>query len=202
MTPDLQDSNGGAKSELSWVTGMAFESFLLMLALAWGWAFGPQPLEQLHWDSGALAIGALGFLPPFALFLWTLRSNLPALRHHRELMTSMVERVFGHWSVLQLGLISACAGFCEEALFRGAIQASLTQRFGPGIAVLLATMLFGASHLISWTYAILACFIGVYLGLLFIWTGNLLAPMTVHFVYDFVALAWLVRTTRRKGGGT
>ncbi len=197
MSANLPDPNGGAKSELSCATGLAFEWFLLLVALVWGWVFKKQPLAQLHWDARVLALGALGFLPPFALFLWTLRSKATAMRRHRELMMSMVERVFGSWSVLQLGLISACAGFCEEALFRGAIQASLAERFGPWLAVSLAAALFGASHLITWTYAILACFIGAYLGLLFIWTDNLLAPMTAHFVYDFVALVWLVSPRRR-----
>jgi len=34
------------------------------------------------------------------------------------------------------------------------------------MALVLASVLFGAAHLITWTYAIIAAFIGAYLGLL------------------------------------
>jgi hypothetical protein len=47
--------------------------------------------------------------------------------------------------------------------------------------------------MLSATYAILAALIGLYLGLLLIWTGNLLAPAVAHGLYDFIALLYLVR---------
>src|ERR1035438_5799422 len=53
------------------------------------------------------------------------------------------------------------------------------------IALVMASLLFGAFHLITWTCAIIAAFIGVYLGLLWIWTGNLLMSVITHAVYDF-----------------
>jgi membrane protease YdiL (CAAX protease family) len=48
----------------------------------------------------------------------------------------------------------------------------------------MASLLFGAFRLITWPYAIIAAFIGAYLGLVWIWTGNLLTPMITHSVYD------------------
>ncbi len=88
------------------------------------------------------------------------------------------------------------AGICEEALFRGAIQGSLAEHIGGVLALVLATGLFGAVHLITWTYAIIATFIGAYLGLLWICTGNLLAPMVTHAAYDFAALVYFLRFFR------
>jgi membrane protease YdiL (CAAX protease family) len=48
--------------------------------------------------------------------------------------------------------------------------------------------------MLSATYAILAALIGLYLGLLLIWTGSLLAPAVAHGLYDFIALLYLVRS--------
>ncbi len=58
--------------------------------------------------------------------------------------------------------------------------------------------MFGAAHLITWTYAIIAGFIGAYLGLLWIWSGNLLKPMVTHAVYDFAALVNFLRVYRSR----
>jgi uncharacterized protein len=52
--------------------------------------------------------------------------------------------------------------------------------------------------LLTWTYAIIAAFIGAYLGLLWIWTGNLLTPMITHAVYNFVALVYFLRFYRSR----
>ena len=42
-------------------------------------------------------------------------------------------------------------------------------------------------------YAIIAGLVGVYLGVLYEATGNLLAPMTAHALYDAVALEYTRR---------
>jgi uncharacterized protein len=111
-------------------------------------------------------------------------------------MESLLRPILGNWSVLQLSAISLVAGISEEAFFRGAIQGSLSDRVGMSVALVLASVLFGAAHLITWTYAIIAAFIGTYLGLLWIWTGNLLTPMITHAVYDFAALVYFFRFRR------
>ncbi|MGO8929330.1 MAG: lysostaphin resistance A-like protein [Limisphaerales bacterium] len=108
----------------------------------------------------------------------------------------MLRPLFGHWSVLQLLVISVIAGISEEAFFRGAIQGSLADRVHVIVAVVLTSALFGAFHLLTWTYAIIAAFIGAYLGLLWIGTGNLLTPMITHAVYDFLALMYFLRVCR------
>jgi len=111
-------------------------------------------------------------------------------------MESLLRPLFGNWSILQLFAISLVAAISEEAFFRGAIQGSLADHVNVILAVVLASALFGAFHLITWTYAIIAAFIGAYLGLLWIWTGNLLTPMITHAVYDFVALVYFLRVYR------
>jgi uncharacterized protein len=113
-------------------------------------------------------------------------------------METYLGPLFGNWSILQLALISVCAGISEEAFFRGAIQGSLADHVGMRVALVMASLLFGAFHLITWTYAIIAVLIGAYLGLLWIWTGNLMTPMVTHAVYDFAALAYFLRVYRSR----
>jgi CAAX protease family protein len=100
------------------------------------------------------------------------------------------------YSYLYLFISSLIAGISEEAFFRGAIQGGLSDRVGLVSALILASGLFGAFHLLSWTYGIIAALIGAYLGLVWIWTGNLLTPMITHFIYDFVALVYFLRIHR------
>ncbi|MGO8926145.1 MAG: lysostaphin resistance A-like protein [Limisphaerales bacterium] len=171
---------------------------VLVVAVLWGWLFHGPVLLDLHWSLNAALIGIVTAIPPFLFFLWTLNSSLHVFSRHRQLMESLLRPLFGNWSVLQLFAISLCAGISEEAFFRGAIQGSLADRVGLGFALVLASVVFGAAHLLTWTYAIIAAFIGAYLGLLWIWTGNLLAPMITHAVYDFVALVYFLKLHRSR----
>jgi membrane protease YdiL (CAAX protease family) len=118
----------------------------------------------------------------------------------------MVDRqvvpLFADLSLLQLAAISLAAGFGEELLFRGVLQSSLSDRLGPpwGIwaGLLFASVIFGMCHWLTFTYALLATLIGVYLGTLLLVTENLLAPIVSHALYDFVALIYMVRWDSNK----
>ena len=60
-------------------------------------------------------------------------------------------------------------------------------------AVLLAGVFFGLLHAVTPTYAVLAGAIGVYLGVLWYYTDNLLVVVVAHASYDFLALLYLMR---------
>jgi membrane protease YdiL (CAAX protease family) len=181
---------------LSFFTGCLFELALLVFAFMWGWLFHRPALLDLRWSLKAALIGIVAAIPPFVFFLWTLNSGLHVFSRHQQLMESLLRPLFGNWSVLQLLVISVIAGISEEAFFRGAIQGSLADRVNVILAVVLASALFGAFHLLSWTYAIIAASIGTYLGLLWIWTGKLMTPIITHAVYDFAALVYFFRFRR------
>jgi CAAX protease family protein len=172
------------------------ELALLVFAFLWGGLFHRPPLLDLYWNLNAALIGIVAVIPPFLFLLWTLNSVVPICSHHRHLFEAVLRPLFGKWSILQLLVISLIAGVSEESFFRGAIQGSLADRVGVIPALVLASLAFGACHLLTWTYAIVAAFIGLYLGLLWIWTGNLLTPMVTHAVYDFVALVYFLRVLR------
>ncbi len=93
----------------------------------------------------------------------------------------------------ELALLSLMAGVGEEALFRGVVQEVLAGRLPPWGALLAAGGLFGLAHWVTPTYAVLAAVVGVYLGLLYLASGNLLAPIVTHALYDLAALSVLAR---------
>ena len=61
------------------------------------------------------------------------------------------------------------------------------------LGLLLASLLFGLAHCVTWTYGGLAFLVGGYLGCLYIWSGSLLVPIVPHAAYDFFALVYLLR---------
>ena len=107
---------------------------------------------------------------------------------------------FSECSVFQLALISALAGFGEEALFRGVIQRALSEWWNPWVGLVVASALFGLGHHMTSAYAILAGLLGLYLGLLLMVFDNLLVVMLVHSLYDFAALVYLVQKQKVETG--
>ena len=80
-------------------------------------------------------------------------------------------------------------------MFRGVLQTGLVEIAGKWPGLIAASIAFGLAHPISKPYVITATLVGIFLGGLFLMTGNLLAPVVAHATYDFCALAWLVRRT-------
>lgn len=93
-------------------------------------------------------------------------------------------------TILAIAFVSAVG---EEIFFRGAVQ----NQFG----YIAASLLFGLVHfpvqktLIPWTIAATA--MGFVLGGLYLYAGNLLAPMTLHFVINGLNL-WAIDQKRRQ----
>ena len=118
----------------------------------------------------------------------------------------MLVPLFRDCRLAELAIIATLAGIGEEMLFRGVIQAAAAQEIGGQrgvwLGLLLASVLFGLLHPITPTYAILAGLIGLYLGGLWLASGNLLTPVVAHGAYDFLALVYLVKVRRGKGQGS
>jgi hypothetical protein len=96
-------------------------------------------------------------------------------------------------SPVELVLLAALAGLAEEMLFRGVMQIGLARLLPDGVALGVASAVFGLAHFITPAYALLAGLAGLYLGGLFLLQGNLVAPIVAHAVYDVVALTCVAR---------
>ena len=175
---------------------MISESALLLLAFGLGRLGGVSPLERLRLDLAGAALGAAAALPMLALLLWCLRTRWAPMRRLVGLVEERLGPYLANASGGGLVLLACLAGLGEELLFRGVVQVWLAERVPIWLALAGASLLFGVGHWLSASYAILASLIGAYLGLVFLLTGNLLAPIVAHAAYDVVALALL---TRRAG---
>lgn len=180
----------------------AFEGGLVVAALAAGWALGQPPLETFHWEWSAAAWGCAAALGPLALLWLCLRSRWRPVERLVEVVDRLILPLFESCGPRELAIIAFLAGLGEEMLFRGVIQAAAADWVGgdAGVAagLLVAAFLFGLAHLITPAYGLFATLIGLYFGLLWLWTGNLLAPITAHAVYDFLALLYLGRRHRAR----
>jgi membrane protease YdiL (CAAX protease family) len=101
-----------------------------------------------------------------------------------------------HWT--DIFMLSAIAGVSEELLFRGVIQPWIASSWGVTTALVASNIIFGLAHAVTPLYAVLAAFVGIYLSLSMNYGGdkNLLLPIIIHGLYDFLAFLALLRAYR------
>lgn len=185
---------------------IAFEGGIAVLAWVLAWILGAPlgDLAQVTW--GALGIGVVLTVPPLAVMWVTSEIRLAPFERIRREIDEMIGTLFARASLLDLAMISLLAGVGEEALFRGVLQTTVAGWSTSLWGLVAASVLFGLMHFVTPTYAMLATAIGAYLGWLFLAFDNLVVPMTVHGIYDFVALVYLTgaqapRRPDAQGGG-
>lgn len=151
---------------------LGVQSFLVLVALAWGFVRG------IPWWNSVSATSTLLFEMASRLRLaradWLLDEFLGPLFRGLPLA----------WAV-GLALLS---GVCEEAFFRGILQ--------PEFGLWPASVLFGLLHtgdrrlLLAGVWSTL---VGLGLGLAYNLTGNLAVPMAVHAASNFMSFLHLSR---------
>ena len=183
---------------------IAFETGLVALAATLGWLLGRWPLpgvslEADRWFEQLVAVGwgALAAIPLILIILLLDRFPFGPWRSLQRTVDQQLLPMIRHWTVLDMVLVSLAAGWGEEMLFRGLLQAGLIDWLpgtrGVVLGLVAASVVFGLCHWVSHTYAVLAGVMGLYLGVVLLVTENLLAPIVTHAVYDFAALMYLLR---------
>jgi membrane protease YdiL (CAAX protease family) len=178
---------------------VGFEASLAVVAIVLGAILGVDPLATLAWDGWAVFWGLLA-AAPLLLLLWLIvRFPVRPLGELIELVDQFIADALHGATLRHFALISLLAGIGEETLFRGLAQPLFGDLIGSRFAGLtLASILFGLAHSVTPAYAVLAAIVGAYLGLLWIMSGNLLAPIVAHTAYDFFALWYLQSTAHRR----
>lgn len=176
-----------------------FEGGLGLVALAFGFLLKRPVWDQLAGGPRDFVFGLLATAPP-ALFLWlAVRYPIGPLKPLLDLMTNVVTPLFNGFTLPDLALIALLAGLSEEMFFRGLAQEAIAEHAGPGLGLAIASLLFGLTHALSLTYAALAAAIGLYLGAIYLATGNLIAVIVAHAAYDLLALWYLRRIHDARG---
>jgi membrane protease YdiL (CAAX protease family) len=177
---------------------IGFEGSLVLVAMALGWVLGQPPLEHCTLSPVAWGWGLAGTLPMLVALAVCVGLPGPWRSLVRLIDETLVPMLRG-WSLGEMALAAAMAGLGEEMLFRGVLQDVIARELTPLLAIVVAGVLFGLAHAISLAYAIFATLVGLYLGWLFVWSGDLAVPIVTHAVYDFVALVYLARFRRVRG---
>ncbi len=168
-----------------------FEGGLALAAVGVGRLLEINPFENVLWSWQAVGWGLLGAVPTFLVFYLTYRFPIGELRKIRDFLSQELAPSLSILRWYDLILMSLLAGVAEELLFRGVLQ--------PWIGELWCNVLFGVVHWITPLYALLAFVIGSYLS----WTmtvtepQNLLTPIVIHAVHDYLAFLMIVAMHRR-----
>jgi membrane protease YdiL (CAAX protease family) len=168
---------------LVWRMGIQGESIFFASAAA-----GDRDFEPMR-DFG---VGLIVGLAVIALSFLTTRFT----RWGNELALQLAALV-GPIGVLDALLLATLSGLGEELFFRGALQ--------PRVGLVAASLLFAAMHFVPrrglWPWAGFALVMGFTFGLLFEWTGNLIAPVVAHALINGVNLPLLEYFHAQRAGG-
>jgi len=192
----------------------AFEASLFFIAVAVGWMLGLETTTLVHFNWQGVLWGVVAAAPLivgfFVLQVAPIRSVQTLNLRVRRLLVPLLRPA----SLVQIVAICVFAGLGEEMLFRAVMQQGLQSWFVPMagvtagvvIALVVTALCFGIAHAMTPLYAIVAGLIGLYFGIVWLWTDNLLAPILAHALYDFVAILWYLhgpkRLVRRKKRAT
>ncbi|WP_019626733.1 CPBP family intramembrane glutamic endopeptidase [Thioalkalivibrio sp. ALJT] len=188
------------------LAGIAFQAALIPLALILARFAGIPLADQLHWSLEAATLGALAVLPMLALLAVLAASGWAPYRKLEQQVRGFVRQLFHGALPGAVLLLSILAGVGEELLVRGVLQGWLETRWGPVSAILVAALVFGLAHGISRFYFFFATLVGLYLGVLYHITGNLLVVIVTHALYDWIVIHLYLRSrgpddTRDAPGG-
>jgi len=176
-----------------------FEAALIPLAILLGWIGSINPFANIFFTETALANGVIGTIPLILIFLAFEQIQAKSVGNIRRLLLEtlgpgLLDR---HWT--DLLILALIAGIAEELLFRGVIQPWIEQFWGVTAGLVISNFIFGLVHAVTPLYALLAGIVGMYLGLSLNYgtEKNLLVPIIIHGLYDFLAFFALIRMYRK-----
>ncbi|MDD5578653.1 MAG: CPBP family intramembrane metalloprotease [Methylobacter sp.] len=175
-----------------------FEASLVLVALILGWLADINPFENIYFSETAITYGLIGTAPLFLLFLTLEHLPGESIEKIRKLLLETLGPGLHRYHWADLFILSAIAGISEEVVFRGVIQPWMESSWGITAGLIGSNIIFGLVHAVTPLYAVLAALVGIYLGLSLDYGGdrNLLIPIIIHSLYDFLAFIALMRAYR------
>lgn len=180
---------------------LAFEGGLALVAIVLALVFGLRPWLSIDFGpealGDALGLSVLATAPLVVVVLALMQLRWGWVNELDRIVREHLLPLFRDAGPVAVAGVALMAGIGEELLFRGVIQAGLSGLLGPVTALAIASLLFGMAHALTAAYFVITCLVGLYLGWLYQATGNLLVPITVHFLYDWIVLSWYLFGARR-----
>lgn len=182
---------GGAAVVLASLTGYKLTDY-----------FAPRRPVPFWWllAAAVLIIASLPFMS--GLIDWNTHAHFPAFLHEWEVKAKALEdkaqvitRFLTRFTsftrfVVALLVIAVVPAVSEELFFRGVIQRNLVQWMGRHVGIWLAATIFSAIHFQFFGF-VPRFVLGLVLGYLYEWSGNILVPMAAHFTQNAFQLVLL-----------
>ena len=194
-------------------SALAGGALALASSLGYGWAeyFSPRRLGAGWWllAAAALIVVILPFMS--TLIAWNAGVHFPGALHAFEVWARASEDKAAvltkfltqfnsagrFWvGVVVIALVPAIA---EELVFRGVIQKNLVRWFSPHVGVWLGAALFSAIHFQFFGF-VPRFVLGLVLGYLYLWSGNILVSMAAHFTQNAFQLLIIYLTQHGQFG--
>ena len=164
------------------------ELALFMVALIWMKFSGINPFFKIYFGFKDMAWAVLNALILLAVNFLAINELSKFISFFKRLKGAYDEIacIAADVSIFGASIIALISGFIEEVFFRGILQA----QFG----IIVASLVFGLFHVGSRKtlyYGLYTTIIGFYLGWLYSHSGNLLVPIAVHTINNFLALPYM-----------
>jgi membrane protease YdiL (CAAX protease family) len=167
---------------------------IIFLGISKGWVYLTGiPMVPLRWQPEHAAIGAgigIGVALLSSLIYEVWESYRIAAQEYLEMVLKPLEPVDLIW----LGLLP---GLSEEMLFRGVALPALGMN---GIALVITSVVFGALHMASakhLSYTVWAIAVGMMLGAVTMYTGNLLSAVIAHILTNSLSgIIWKYKQSK------
>lgn len=190
QTPDKKDQTLSRSQVL---IAMAVTAIIFLgISKLWVYLTGIS-MVPLYWniEHGAIGLGiGLGVALLSSLIYEIWESYRIAAQEYLEMVLKPLETVDLIW----LGLLP---GLSEEMLFRGVALSALGMN---GIALIITSVVFGALHMASakhLSYTVWAIAVGMMLGAITMYTGNLLSAIVAHVVTNSLSgMIWKYKQSK------
>ncbi|GAA4003728.1 hypothetical protein GCM10022408_14160 [Hymenobacter fastidiosus] len=185
--------------------GFGGAALALVSLMGYRWADYFTPRRPVSWlwllAAATVVLASIPFMS--GLVEWNAKAHFPAFLQDleaqaRELETraQVLTKFLTHFNttarfLVGVLVIAVVPAISEELVFRGIIQRNLVQWFGSRhVGVWLAAAIFSAIHFQFFGF-VPRFVLGLILGYLYEWSGNILVPMAAHFTQNAFQLALL-----------
>lgn len=156
-----------------------------------------EPVKRLGWSAGQFQrevwLGIVLFVAVFmaASLLDRFLTASGVSSSHGSLPSFLKAKSPAQYAALTLMIV--VVAFAEETIFRGYLILRLRSLTGSDLgAIVISSVIFSLGHGYEGTAGMITVFfIGAVLATVYIWRKNLVAPMVIHFLQDFVSIVLL-----------
>lgn len=166
---------------------------LVALILFFAWR-NHEPATVIGWNAGRgwpeIVLGMVLFIPVFLGGAW-LESALHAVGFSLPATPlPSLDPAPDPSQLLLATILVAVVAFAEETIFRGYLMLRLTALTkSPAVAVALSALVFSIGHGYEGSAGVITVgALGAVFAVVYLWRGSLLAPVTMHFLQDFIGI--------------